>query len=212
MNEREILLKKFDECPNRPLKPFLEQLLLLATVSEDDKTNLKMLCSFVLERAVPEDDGAFIGTGMRPETYISKCISYCAVRIYNMPRFRENAALKTLIDAIVAIHEEGTLHPFDPPKIEKDFDFTVHDASLSHFRRAFLQHLKLVLESEKSAGFQDCYLRTMYVCYARANFDLRLFQAPPRLSPAEANKDSESRDHFWADYLEMWGVNIVETI
>jgi hypothetical protein len=114
---------------------------------------------------------------------------------------RKDQRLIALGEACWALYDEGRVNAFEPPTPDQEFDVGNHDRALESFRRLLLHHLTVSYVLEAPLVF-----RGLVICFARTLFEMRCFQAPPRFSREEAERDTRGETELWGEYLEKWGI------
>jgi len=174
---------------------------------ESQRFGLVQLLNGLLGLSVPNEIKQMTMSEQELHQTIRDNLKYCcAVLRKALPT---EPLARSLATAVYTFTMDTEKHQFAlPSSPEQPFDTAAHDRALENFKLSLLAQLRRLQDNKSTAipPTQRSIVYSYFLAYARSLFELRQFQAPPRSNPADALMDAFSRDHYWEEYLQLWGV------
>jgi len=190
-------------------------------INEYNKFGLIPLLNGIVGKSVPseKEEVILLTNNINIDYYIMTNLSSFIISLVIILNGKDLMVTK-LGDAFWEIYNDSAINYFEPPSPENtnnqtisttsttsttQFDFNKHDKSLESFKSILIKHLNIITENDQNITKTKSETLVL-ICYARSIFECRSFQAPPRLTMEQAIRDSQSREHFWEEYMKIWNI------
>lgn len=179
-------------------------------VQQCDQSGPARVVLGLVSRSVPKTEVdervfAFFSRDRRVDTCIHDNILGSITRLYCATP--KDTRVTAMTEAFQQLYNCALEYSFDPPTPNKPFDAKAHDEALIKFRKCFTAGLERLHDLHNAVLVDGTNPFTLaFLVYARAQFEARGFQAPPRLSAEEAVRDAMGETDLWAEYLQAWGL------